>query len=116
MSVRQVLVLCLVLLFVVSQAYQIARYRVNSHRLFAEASSDGRAITCETVGSCRVIRGAAKAELNEYREAKRREGVNVEEGTNYLEMLSGGGKNDPTQSAKKFSPFKKQTPITPTAK
>ena len=73
------------------------------------ASDDDRAITCETVGSCRVIRGAAKAELNEYREAKRREGLNVEDGTNYLEMLGGGSRSDPAQTTKKYSPFKKQT-------
>ena len=109
MSLYVLVLLCLV---VCGTAYQLqiaSRYRINSHRVFAaETSSDGRAITCETVGSCRIIRGAAKAELNEYREAKRREGLNVEEGTNYLEMLS-GGKSDPTQTAKKFSPFKKQT-------
>ena len=81
-----------------STAYHISHLRRTSLSRHHSASTDGnndnksKVVTCETEGSCRVIRGALKAELNEQRTAKRQQGIGED---NYLEML-GGGKPPPS--------------------
>jgi hypothetical protein len=85
--------------------------RVNTN---IREQQQGKPVECETDpnGSCRVIRGALKAELNEQRMEKRKQGLSVED--DYMAMLSGGAPPPASDGApKKFSPFKKATPPPP---
>jgi hypothetical protein len=68
---------------------------------------DKKGINCETEGSCRTVRAAFKAELEENRQAKRREGGSME--PDYLEVLSKKSqpRYDDEASKKSFSPFRK---------
>jgi hypothetical protein len=87
-------------------AYHLPYTRKTTWQRSSASRDDNKAdkpkvVTCETEGSCRVIRGALKAELNEQRMAKRQQGIGED---NYLEML-GGAKppsNAPEGGSKKY--------------
>ena len=74
-----------------------ARRTTWQHRSVSPGNDDKegqpKVVNCEKEGSCRVVRGALKAEMNDRRMAKRQQGIGED---NYLEML--GGSKPPTNS------------------